>query len=60
MITERMVELWLLREALKELPKEVLGQDSVVTDDNKKVNIKKMFDRLTELQSEFIAPYVID
>ena len=60
MTVERMVELWLLRESLKEVPQELLGKDIVPTDNGRNLNLKKMFDRFTELQSEFIAPYVID
>ncbi len=60
MTVERMVELWLLRESLKEVPQELLGKDIVPTDNGRNLNLKKMFDRFTELQSELIAPYVID
>lgn len=60
MTVERMAELWLLRESLKEVPQELLGKDIVPTDNGRNLNLKKMFDRFTELQSELIAPYVID
>ena len=60
MTVERMMELWLLRESLKEIPKEMLGKDTLDTNDGKEINIKKMFERFTELQSEFVSPYVID
>lgn len=60
MILERMMELWLLRESLKELPEEMLGKDTLTTNDGNEINIKKMFERFTELQSEFVSPYVID
>lgn len=60
MILERMMELWLLKESLKELPEEMLGKDTLDTDDGKKINVKRMFERFTELQSEFVSPYVID
>lgn len=60
MTVERMMELWLLRESLKELPEEMLGKDTLDADDGKKINVKKMFERFTELQSEFVSPYVID
>lgn len=60
MILERMMELWLLRESLKEVPTEMLGQDTLTTDNGRALNLKKMFDRFAELQSEFIEPYVID
>ena len=60
MIVEKMLELWLLRESLKEIPIEMLGEDTLDADDGKKINVKKMFNRFTELQSEFVSPYVID
>ena len=60
MTVERMMELWLLRESLKELPEEMIGKDTLDTSDGKKINVKKMFERFTELQSEFISSYVID
>lgn len=60
MTIERMMELWLLKESLKELPEEMLGKDIISTNDGKAINVKKMFDRFTELQSEFVNPYVID
>lgn len=60
MTVERMMELWLLRESLKELPEEMLGEDTLDADDGKEINVKKMFERFTELQSEFVSPYVID
>lgn len=60
MIVERMMELWLLRESLKELPEEMVGKDTLDTSDGKKINVKKMFERFSELQSEFVSPYVID
>lgn len=60
MTIERMMELWLLRESLKELSGEMLGKDVISTNDGKAIDVKKMFDRFTELQSEFVNPYVID
>lgn len=60
MTIERMMELWLLRESLKELPAELLGKDVISTNDGKAIDVKKMFNRFTELQSEFVNPYVID
>lgn len=60
MTVERMMELWLLRESLKELPEEMIGMDTLDTSDGKEINVKKMFERFTELQSEFVSPYVID
>lgn len=60
MTIERMMELWLLRESLKELPQEMLGKDIISTNDGNAIDVKKMFDRFTELQSEFVNPYVID
>lgn len=60
MTVERMMELWLLRESLKELPEEMIGKDTLDTSDGKKINVKGMFERFTELQSEFVSPYVID
>lgn len=60
MTVERMMELWHLRESLKELPEELIGKDTLDTNDGKKINVKKMFERFTELQSEFVSPYVID
>lgn len=60
MTLERMMELWLLKDSLKELPEEMLGKDTLATSDGKAIDVKKMFDRFTELQSEFVSPYVID
>lgn len=60
MTLERMMELWLLTDNLRTIPTELLGEDTLPAEDGKKLNLKKMFDRFTELQSEFIAPYVID
>lgn len=60
MTVERMMELWLLRESLKELPEEMLGEDTLDADDGKEINVKKLFERFTELQSEFVSSYVID
>lgn len=60
MTLERMVELWLLTDTLRTIPEELLGKDVLPTEDGRQLNLKKMFERFTELQSEFIEPYVID
>lgn len=60
MILERMLEFWLLVDFLRRIPSEMLGDDEIKTDTGDSLNLKKMFERFTELQSEFLAPYVID
>ncbi len=59
MIVERMLELELLHITLSRIPPKCFTEEAVTADDGRVINVKKMYDRLLELQDEFISPYVI-